>query len=322
VLSARGDGELGLEEAALLSDETGHHSSWRGAAVEQLVAATIALIGRGRINVAQTLWDADGIDLLFEGPNPNARRMRVQVKSIGSDTTNVAQCRRAVSLVRDATFGVHDDVWVLFVLIDVENLTFEKSWLVPAEDFAAHTRVNSRGYWRFADGVDRADQDGRRIGSRLEQLWLDPWRGSFRRSKAVARPDARLASPRGAGGRAAGCVLLVWPTGSSATSAGGRATRLAKQPRRDSGLAGDALLPVDNLGDAPVPRQRACCQLEAVVLHRELDAPGVPAQCRRRSMPAPLSSPGGLPDASSRKTKAIARLTGAAIALLSKKRRY
>jgi hypothetical protein len=140
--------------ATLLTDVREHHSSWRGAAVEQLVAATIALVGRGRINVAQTLWDADGVDLLFEGPDHSVPRMRVQVKSIGTDTTNVARRRRAVSLVRDATFGVHDDTWVLFVLIDVENLTFEKSWLVPAADFAERANVNSRGYRRFADGID------------------------------------------------------------------------------------------------------------------------------------------------------------------------
>lgn len=59
-----------------------HHSSWRGAAVEQLVAATVALAGRGRINVAQTLWDGDGVDLIFEGPGIQAPRMRVQVSAI------------------------------------------------------------------------------------------------------------------------------------------------------------------------------------------------------------------------------------------------
>ena len=131
-----------------------HRSSWRGAAVEQLVAATIALIGRGRINVAQTLWDADGVDLLFEGPDRLVPRMRVQVKSIGTDTTNVAKRGRAVSLVRNATFSVHDDTWVLFVLIDADSLTFEKSWLVPAADFAERANVNSRGYRRFADGIN------------------------------------------------------------------------------------------------------------------------------------------------------------------------
>lgn len=145
---------LGDADDALSADDGGHHSSWRGAAVEHLVAATIALRGRGRINVAQTLWDAEGIDLMFEGPVPPSLRMRVQVKSIGSDTTNVVQRGRAVSIVRDATFSPREDGWVLFVLIDVMTLTFEKSWLVPSSDFAAHTKANSRGYRRFADGLN------------------------------------------------------------------------------------------------------------------------------------------------------------------------
>lgn len=146
--------DLGDADVALSADASGHHSSWRGAAVEHLVAATIALRGRGRINFAQTLWDAEGIDLMFEGPAPASRRMRVQVKSIGSDTTNVVQRGQAVSLVRDATFSARDDGWVLFVLIDVTTLTFEKSWLVPSSDFAAHTKANSRGHRRFADGLN------------------------------------------------------------------------------------------------------------------------------------------------------------------------
>jgi hypothetical protein len=134
-----------------------HHSSWRGAAVEQLVAATVALAGRGRVNVAQTLWDGDGVDLVFEGPGPKAARMRVQVKSINAENVNVTKRRRAVSLVRDATFAVRDDTWVLFVLVDLDRLSFEKSWLVPSADFAERANVNARGYRRFVDGVDSRD---------------------------------------------------------------------------------------------------------------------------------------------------------------------
>jgi hypothetical protein len=131
-----------------------HHSSWRGAAVEQLVAATVALVGHGRINVAQTLWDGDGVDLVFEGPHRNVPRMRVQVKSISTETKNVTKRGHAVSLVRDATFGARDDTWVLFVLVDLNCLTFEKTWLVPAVDFADLTKVNSHGDRRFADSVE------------------------------------------------------------------------------------------------------------------------------------------------------------------------
>lgn len=140
-----------------MAEVSEHHSSWRGAAVEQLVAATVALAGRGQINVAQTLWDADGVDLVFEGPGPSAPRMRVQVKSIGADNVNVTKRRRAVSLVRDATFAVRDDTWVLFILVDLNTLSFEKAWLVPAADFAARAKVNARGYRRFVDGVDSRD---------------------------------------------------------------------------------------------------------------------------------------------------------------------
>lgn len=133
---------------------TEHHSSWRGAAVEQLVAATIALAGRGYINVAQTLWDGDGVDLIAEGPGDEPRRLRIQIKSIGSDNVNVVKRRRAVSLVRDATFRVRADTHLLFILVDLTNLTFEKSWLVPSAVFSEQTKVNARGYRRFVDGTD------------------------------------------------------------------------------------------------------------------------------------------------------------------------
>jgi hypothetical protein len=136
-----------------VADINKHHSSWRGAAVEQLVAATVALAGRGQINVAQTLWDGDGADLVFEGPGPGARRMRVQVKSIGADNVNVTQRRRAVALVREATFAVRDDTWILFILVDLDELSFETSWLVPTADFAVRAKVNAGGYRRFVDGV-------------------------------------------------------------------------------------------------------------------------------------------------------------------------
>jgi hypothetical protein len=144
------------------------HSSWRGAAVEQLVAATVALAGRGRVNVAQTMWDAEGVDLVFEGPGPDAPRMRVQVKSIGADNVNVVKRGRAVSLVRDATFEVRDDTWILFVLIDVAAMSFEKSWLVPSAELAEHTTVNARGYRRFSDGLEssRSRWTGYRCDSR------------------------------------------------------------------------------------------------------------------------------------------------------------
>jgi hypothetical protein len=131
-----------------------HHASWRGVAVEHLVAATVALIGRGRINVAQTLWDAEGVDLLFDGPNHAGARMQVQVKSISSMTANVTQRNTAVALVRDATFRVRDDVWLLFVLVDMHELTFYKSWLVPSADFAELTNINSHGRRRFADSIN------------------------------------------------------------------------------------------------------------------------------------------------------------------------
>ena len=147
---------LGSAVVSGVTEISDSHSSWRGAAVEQLVAATVALAGRGRINVAQTMWDAEGVDLVFEGPGPDAPRMRVQVKSIGSDNINVVKRRRAVSLVRDATFEVRDDTWILFVLIDVGAMSFEKSWLVPSAEFAAHTTVNARGYRRFNDGLESA----------------------------------------------------------------------------------------------------------------------------------------------------------------------
>ncbi len=91
---------------------------------------------------------------MFEGPRRDVPSMRVQVKSISTETKNVTKRGRAVSLVRDATFEARDDTWVLFVLADLNGLTFEKTWLVPAVDFADLTKVNSRGNRRFADSLE------------------------------------------------------------------------------------------------------------------------------------------------------------------------
>ncbi len=133
-----------------------HHSSWRGAAVEQLIAATVALAGGGHINVAQTLWDGDGIDLMLEGPGSVMPRMRLQVKSIGSDNNNVVSRGRAVSVVRRATFEPRADTWIVFVLIDLSALDFEKSWLVPSPDFDTKARKSAKSL-HFNDGVNSRD---------------------------------------------------------------------------------------------------------------------------------------------------------------------
>jgi hypothetical protein len=166
--STKGENDDGSGGA---SDEAGHHASWRGAAVEHPIAATIALAVGGRVSVAQTLWDADGVDVLLDGPDPSTRLL-VQVKSISSANVNATMRGPGVSLVRDATFRVRDDFWLPFVLTDMSALTFEKSWLVPAADFPEKTTVNMYGRRRFANGTE--SKNSKWTAYRFEPARLSP----------------------------------------------------------------------------------------------------------------------------------------------------
>jgi hypothetical protein len=141
-----GAGDVVSGEAETGRSRSENESSWQGAAAEHLVAATMALAGKGKINVAQTLWDADGIDLIFEGPIPPAQQMRVQVKSTKNRKRNGDLITSAGTNVSRTTFPDHPHVWLLFVVLDTDTLTFETSWLIPSAVFKQNAKIRGRNH--------------------------------------------------------------------------------------------------------------------------------------------------------------------------------
>ena len=106
-----------------------------GKAVEHLVAASCILASRAKLNVSTSLVDDEGIDLVFHRRDGTAT-LGVQVKARMSDSKRVTS-GGFVAFVRQQTFRVRQDLYMLFVPVDVIEGTFDMAWLVPSEAFKA-----------------------------------------------------------------------------------------------------------------------------------------------------------------------------------------
>lgn len=125
-------------------------ASWKGKAVEQLVAAKCVLGSGGRLNVSTPFVDDAGVDLVFNLRDHPAT-LAVQVKS----RFRSARLRRIfMTQVRRATFQPRPDLALLFVLYDdVTANDLETTWLVPADQFADRTGAQGAGTGRLVFAV-------------------------------------------------------------------------------------------------------------------------------------------------------------------------
>lgn len=152
-----------------------------GKAAELLVAASCMLSTRGELNVAMSLVDDEGVDLVFHRRG-DGHALAVQVKARTSDSKRV-RAESVSALVRAATFRPRPDFDLLVVAVDVAKAALLAAWLVPSEVFAAQTGPPTKtGRLRFYASLKPTGRDrwtdfrvdpcelGARILARLDAL--------------------------------------------------------------------------------------------------------------------------------------------------------
>jgi hypothetical protein len=135
-----------------------HRDSGRlGKAVEHLVAATCILTSGLQLNVSTSFVDDEGVDLVF-ARRGEQKTLAVQVKSrrISGASMSKGTFRAQVG---DSTFTARDDLYLLYVLIDPEQGTFDRAWFVPSKVLHARSTVNPQGRRRFVANANPASRD-------------------------------------------------------------------------------------------------------------------------------------------------------------------
>jgi hypothetical protein len=135
-----------------------HRDSARlGKAVEHLVAATCILTSGLRLNVSTSFVDDEGVDLVFARRGA-PKTLAVQVKSRRAAGASMAKGTFRAQ-VGDSTFDPRDDLYVLYVVVDPEEGTYDRCWFVPSKVLHARSTVNQQGRRRFVASTNLASKD-------------------------------------------------------------------------------------------------------------------------------------------------------------------
>lgn len=113
-------------------------ATWKGKAVELLIAAHCVLISDGRLNVSIPMVDDAGVDLVFS-LRDRPQTLAVQVKSRFSTAKRVSSGGFRIG-VRRPTFKARADLAVLY---DVAHAEAAMTWLIPSLKFAELTKDQS-----------------------------------------------------------------------------------------------------------------------------------------------------------------------------------
>lgn len=135
----------------------GRDSARMGKATEHLVAATCILMSGAELNVSTALVDDEGVDLVFHRRDAT-KTIAVQVKSRMSDST-LRKLGRFSTEVRAQTFRPREDLFLLFVPVDLATGNFDHPWLVPSQDFASSVKPDKHKRLRFAASTDLDSKD-------------------------------------------------------------------------------------------------------------------------------------------------------------------
>lgn len=172
----------GADDGETSTPEEFPGSSWKGRAVEWLVAAQCILASKGRLNVSTAMVDDEGVDLVFNlKGTPNT--LAVQVKSRFASSKLMREKGSFRAMIRRKVFRPRSDLYLLFILFDdVTTFAVRTAWLVPSMDFLRHTEgqtpdrprlvfacslKGTRGMWRsyqcaqqeLAERIVRAIED-------------------------------------------------------------------------------------------------------------------------------------------------------------------
>jgi hypothetical protein len=107
----------------------------RGIAAESLVASMCVLGSDGELNVATSLVDDEGVDLVFYR-SAGRPTLSVQVKSHFFDAPERIERRGANALLNPGTFRPRRDLYLLFLVVDQYEARIETAWLVPSVAFS------------------------------------------------------------------------------------------------------------------------------------------------------------------------------------------
>jgi hypothetical protein len=107
----------------------------RGIASESLVASMCVLGSDGELNVATSLVDDEGVDLVFYR-SAGGPTLSVQVKSHFFDTPGKIERRGVNFLLNPRVFNARDDLYLLFFVVDQYTARIQTAWLVPSVEFS------------------------------------------------------------------------------------------------------------------------------------------------------------------------------------------
>jgi len=133
-------------------------SARMGKAVEYLVAATCILTSGFELNASTSLVDDEGVDLVFHRRD-QPTTLAVQVKSRSVNASTIESKGQFIANVGASTFRPRADLYVLFVLVNTDDGTFDPVWLVPSIDLATMTSPNSQNRHRFAASIKPGSND-------------------------------------------------------------------------------------------------------------------------------------------------------------------
>lgn len=141
-------------------DEPARHedASRKGAAVEHLIAASCMLASDFELNVSTSLVDDEGVDLVFHRRQGSAM-LGVQVKSRSWQASTMRTKARFITQVRRSTFDPREDLFLLFVAVDMRFADYGPLWLVPSLRFAEIAGSGDHPKLRFSAGASPASND-------------------------------------------------------------------------------------------------------------------------------------------------------------------
>ncbi len=116
----------------------------RGIPAESLVASMFVLGSDGELNVATSLVDDEGVDLVFYR-SAGGPKLSVQVKSHFFDAPGKIERRGAKALLNPGTFRPRPDLYLLFLVVDQYAARIQTAWLVPSEEFSKSRRARTSG---------------------------------------------------------------------------------------------------------------------------------------------------------------------------------
>ena len=109
------------------------------------------------LNVATTFVDDEGVDLVFTR-RERSTTLAVQVKSRSTDAVEIVKYNRFSARVGANTFRPRRDLYMLYVLVDRQQGTFERGWLVPSTRLAKAT-TDTKGRYKFVASLNPDSKD-------------------------------------------------------------------------------------------------------------------------------------------------------------------